>query len=182
MYSVHEQHLWLILSSDKLILAIFTSSTVSVHSSTNISTIFFHLQFSQSKYSPTSHDLSHSHSQLLGFQINPLSHTPLSINSLQSHLHLSSFHHCLLLQMLVSILHLHLHLSYHFMCLVSLVLDIRLNILTFKFFITSGTQISAYGSLILLQIPLHLLILILNGKNTGSSLLTLTICSLTLHF
>ena len=29
-----------------------------------------------------SHDLSHSHSQLLGFQINSLSHIPLSVNSL----------------------------------------------------------------------------------------------------
>ena len=40
----------------------------------------------------------------------------------------------LLLQTLASNLHLHLHVSCHFMCLVSLVLDIRLNTLTFKFF------------------------------------------------
>ena len=39
----------------------------------------------------TSHDLSHSQSQLLGFQINALSQLPLLINSLHSHLHLSLF-------------------------------------------------------------------------------------------
>ena len=117
------------LYSVKVISAIFPSSTFSVHSSaelrsTNLSTIFFlHLQFAQHKYSPTSHDLLHSHSQLLGFQIDPLSHTPLSINSLHSHLHLSSFQCCLLLQTLASNLHLHLHVSCHFICLVSLVLD-----------------------------------------------------------
>ena len=38
-----------------------------------------------SSYSPISHVLSHSHSQLLGFQINPLSHIPLLTNSLHSH-------------------------------------------------------------------------------------------------
>ena len=92
-------------------LASLTSSTVSLHFSTNLSTIFFlHLQFSCSKYSATSYDLPHSHSQLLGFQINPLSHTPLSINSLHSHLHLSSFQCCLFLQPLASSLHLHLHI------------------------------------------------------------------------
>ena len=89
--------------------------------------------------------LSHLHSQLLGFQINPLSHVPLSINSLHSHLHLCLFHHCLLLQTIASNLHSHFHFSCHFINLVSLVLDIRLNTLTFKSFITSGTQIFAYG-------------------------------------
>ena len=32
-----------------------------------------------------------------------------------------------------------------------------------------------------MQLPLHLPALILNGKNTGSSQLTLTTCSLVLH-
>ena len=46
--------------------------------STNLSTnIFLHIQFLGSKYSPTSHDLSHSHSQLFRFQINRSSHIPL---------------------------------------------------------------------------------------------------------
>ena len=67
------------------------------------------------------------------------------------------------------------------MCLVSLVLDIRLNALTFNFLTTSETQTFAYGLLILLQLPLHLLVLILKGKNTGSPPLRLTICYLTLH-
>ena len=58
---------------------------------------------------------------------------------------------------------MHLQVSCHFMCLVSLVLEIRLNTLTFKSFIVSGTQIFAYGLLMLLQSPLHLFILILKG-------------------
>ena len=72
-------------------------------------------------------------------------------------------------------LHLHLHVSCHFMCLVSLNFDIRLSTLTFKFFITSGIHIFTYESLILLQLPLSLLVLMLKGKNTGPVLLTLTI-------
>ena len=58
---------------------------------------------------------------------------------------------------------MHLHVSCHFIDLVSLFLDIRLNTLTFKFFTLSGTQILAYGSLILLQLPLHLFTLTLKG-------------------
>ena len=111
--------------------------------------------------------------------MNPLSHTPLSINSLHSYLRLSLFKLYLLLQTLAPSLYLCLHVSCHYMCLVLLVLGIRLNILTFKFFTTSGTHNFAYGPLILLQLPLHLLILILKGKNAGSSLLTLTISGLT---
>ena len=156
-YSTQEPHLFLCSS-------IFISSIVLTHSSTNLSiNLFLHFQFLKSKYSPKSHGLPHSHSQLLGFQINSLSHTPLSINSLHSHLHLSSFQRCLLMQTLLSNLHLHLHVSCHFMCLVSLVLDIRLKTLTFKLFTASETHIFAYGSLILLQLPLHLLVLILKG-------------------
>ena len=90
MYSVQELYLCLLSSSDEVILASFTSLTLSVHSWVSLSTKFFlHLQFSKSKFSLTSHDLSHSHSKLLGLQINPLSHTPLSINSFHSHL----YHH-----------------------------------------------------------------------------------------
>ena len=138
MYSM-QIDLHTLLCSNKVISAIFVSSIFSVHSSTNLSTnIFPHQQFSQSKYSLTSHDLSNSNSQLLGFQINHLLHTPLSINILRSRLHLSSFHLCLLLQALASRLHLHLQVSCHFMGLVSLVLDIRLNTLPFMFLITSG--------------------------------------------
>ena len=66
MYSVQELHLCIF--SGNVISAIFASSTFSVHSSTNLSSnLFLHLQFSWYKHSPTSHDLSHSHSQLLGF-------------------------------------------------------------------------------------------------------------------
>ena len=89
--------------------------------------------------------LSHSHSQLLGFQINSLSHTFLSINSLHLHLHLFLFQRCLLLQIFSLHLDSHLHVSCHSINLVSLVLDIRLNALTFIFFIMFGTQIFTYG-------------------------------------
>ena len=65
IYSVQELHLCLFLFSARVILAGFASSTVSVHSSTKLSTIFFPaFTVLLSKYSPTSHDLSHSHSNL----------------------------------------------------------------------------------------------------------------------
>ena len=96
-------------------------------------------------------------------------------------MHLSLFQRCLLLQTLPSSLHLHLQVSCYSMCLVSLVLDIKLTTLTFKFFTTSETHSFAYGSLILWQLPVHLLILILKGKKTGSLPLALTTCGLTLH-
>ena len=122
------------------------------------------------------------HSQLKGFQANPFSHTPLSINSLHSHVHSSSFQRSLLLQTLCSNLHLHLHDRCHSMRLFSLIPATRLNILTFKYYTTSGTHNFASGLLTLLHLPLPLLVLTLKGKNTGSSPLKLTICGLALHF
>ena len=66
-----------------------------------------------------SHDLSLSQAQSPGFQTNPILRLVLSINSpLHSHLHLSSFHLCLLLQTLGTSLNLHLQVSCHSMCLV----------------------------------------------------------------
>ena len=62
------------------------------------------------------------------------------------------------------------------MNLVSLVLDIRLNTLTFKSFTASGTQIFEYGLLILLQLPLNLFILIL--KRVKYSIITININNL----
>ena len=53
---------------------------------------------------------------------------------------------------------MHLQVSCHYMCLVSLVNEIRLDTSMFKFFVVSGTQILAYGSLILLRSLLHLFI------------------------
>ena len=91
------------------------------------------------KYSPTSHVLSNSHSQLLGFQIKPLSHTSLS-TILYIHIYIY-----LLLQTFSPNLHSYLHVSCNSINLVSLVLDNGLNTLTLKFFITLGTQIFAYG-------------------------------------
>ena len=64
---------------------------------------------------------------------------------------------------MASNLHLHLHVSCHFVVFVSLVLDIKLNTLEFKSCTTSGSHIFAKGSLILLQLPLHLFVLILKG-------------------
>ena len=106
MYNMQELHLFLFS------LTIFSSSTISLHSSTNYLPTFFYTYNSL-----TSHDLSHSHSQLLGFQIYSLSHTPLSINSLHSDRHLSLFQRYLLLQTLTSNLHLHLHVSCYFIVL-----------------------------------------------------------------
>ena len=120
---------------------------------------YYNLNFHN--YIFTYYNLSNSHSKLLGFRINPLLHIPLSINSLHSHLHLSSVHICLLLQTLASNLHLHLQVLCYSICLISLVLDIRLNTLTFMFLIVSGTHNLAYGSLIVLQLPLHAFIVIL---------------------
>ena len=118
-----------LISFSTVMLTNFVPSIFSVHFSTSGSTNFLlHLQSESSKYSPVLQDLSHSHSRLLGLKINPLSHTPLSINSLHSHIHLSLFHHCLLLQIIFSDLHMHLHESCHFMCLVSLVNVSELNI------------------------------------------------------
>ena len=111
-----------------------------------------------------SHNLSHSHEQVLGFQIYSLSHTNLLIkSSLHSYLHLSLFHVCLLLQAAEVNLHIHLQDSCRIIYLVSLILDIRLNTLTFMFLIISGTHNLAYGSLILPQLPPHLFTLILQG-------------------
>ena len=107
------------------------------------------LQFSLYKYSLALYNLSHSHLQILGFQINPSSHLPFSINSLHSHLRLLLFQHGLLFQTLASNLHLHVKVSCQDTCLVSLVIEIRLNTLIFMFLIISGTQNLAYGSLIL---------------------------------
>ena len=151
---MQELHLFLCLfwSLGKVILASFASSIFLVHSSINWWTNFhLHLQFSKSNYSPISHDLSHSLSQLLGSQIDLLLQIPLAINSLHSYLHLFLFQLSLLLWTQPSSLHLHLHVSCHSMCFVSLVLDIRLNTLTFKFLTL----------LTLLQLPL---VLILKGK------------------
>ena len=146
LYTIEKLHLSL-FSFSTVTLTNFVSSIFCVHSSTSGSTNFFlHLQFEWSKYSLILQVLSHSLSQLLGFKINPLSHTPLSINSLHSHVHLSSFHRCLLLQIILSNLHIHLYDSCHFMCLVSLVNVFKLNTLTFKFFVASETQVLAYVS------------------------------------
>ena len=83
------------------------------------------------------------------------------LGSLHSHLNLSLFHCCLLLETLASSLELHLQVFYHFMFDVSLVFGIRLNNLTFMFLTTSGTLNFEYGSLILMQLSLHLFILTL---------------------
>ena len=78
-------------------------------------------------------------------------------------------------------IYIHTYTFHTILCLVSVVLDIRLNTLRFNFFTASGTHSFAYGSLILLQLQLHLLVLILKGQNSGSLLLRLIIFCLTLH-
>ena len=78
MYDMQE----LLLHFAELILIKVVFSIFSLHSINLSTNLFLHLQFSWSKYSPKPHDLSHSHLQLLGFQIYPLLHIPLSINYL----------------------------------------------------------------------------------------------------
>ena len=76
MYIVQDLRTFLCLF--KVTLVISFPSVFSLHSSTNLSiNVFLNLQFSKFKYSPTSHDLSHLYSQLLGLQINLLSYIPL---------------------------------------------------------------------------------------------------------
>ena len=73
-------------------------------------------------------------------------------------LHFSLFQRFLLLQTVVFNLHLHLPVLcvlFHYF--------LRLNTLTFMFLTTSGTHNFAYGSLILLQLPLHLFTSTLSG-------------------
>ena len=74
---------------------------------------------------------------------------------MHSHIHLSLFHLCLLLQTLAPSLHLHLQVSCHYVCLVSIVLSIKLNTLTFMFLAKTETHNFGNGSLILLQLPLQ---------------------------
>ena len=114
------------------------------------------------------HMIYHIHTQITWIQNWSCTTCNLIKNSLHSNLHLSFFQRCLLLQTLASNLHLNLHISCHAMCLVLLALEIRLNTLTFKFLTISRTQNCTYALLILLQLPLHLLVLILKGKSTGS--------------
>ena len=100
VYITQELHLWLFsfsveCNSIEVISAIFASSIFSVHFSISLSTnLLLHLQFSQSKYSATSHDLSHSHSQLLGFQIPIHIHLYQLILHSQPHLHVC-IHTCI---------------------------------------------------------------------------------------
>ena len=134
-----------------------------VHSSVSLSIIhFLQRQFLLSRYSPIPQDLSHSHSQLLGLQLIPLSQAISSTkSSLHSHLHLSSLQICLLLHTISLNLQIHLQLSCHSICLVSLILEIRSNTLTLIFLITSGIKILPEGLLMLLQLPLQSFTLIL---------------------
>ena len=136
LYSMQELHLCLFSSSAECnsveyILATFISSTFSVHSSTHLSTNFFlHLQFSQSKYSPISHDLSHSHLQLLRFQINPL---PQDLY--QSIL---SIHTCIYHLSNIVYYYKHSHLGYIYTYTFHAVLCVLFHqFLTFKFLTTS---------------------------------------------
>ena len=109
-----------------------------------------------------SHDLSHSHSKILELQTkktkkkNSLSHMPLSINVLLYQLHLLLLQCCLLLKTFASNLHIHFQVSCHSICIFLFVLEIRLNTLTFMFLTIRGTRRFPYGSIKLLQQPVHL--------------------------
>ena len=94
------------------------------------------------------HDVSHSHSYMIGFQVNPLSHLPLLISSLYLHMRLSLFQSCLFLQKLAYNLYLHAQVSCEDTCLATLITEIRLNTLIIIFLTTSETDHLAYGLLI----------------------------------
>ena len=61
MYSVQELHLCLLLFSAKAILAIFTSSAFSVHSSTSLSTSFSYVYNFHSLNTHQGHMIYHIH-------------------------------------------------------------------------------------------------------------------------
>ena len=61
------------------------------------------------------------------------------------------------------------------------VFDTRLNTLIFTFLTASETYNFAYGSLIILQLPLHLFISALSGWNEGLLMLIFIICGLIFH-
>ena len=126
--------------TDKVLLYLFISS----HSSVNKRAAFF----------------LYSHLQLLGFQTNSLSHFLLTEHS---HLHLSLFCFCLLLRIIGSNLHSHLQLSCHFIRFVLFFHDIRSNTFKVMFFDNIWNTYSRIWVGVLLQFPLHLFTLILNG-------------------
>ena len=144
MYSMQELYLCLLLSSDRFFfLASFTSSTVSVHSSTNLS-IFFFFFFALAVFTVQ------IFTYITEFITFTLTITGIPNKFFITHSFINQFFTftpafviipALFIVTLGSNLHLHLHVSCHSIYLVSLVLEIRLNTLTFKFFITSGTQI-----------------------------------------
>ena len=110
MYTIQELHSFICSFS----LSIFITSIFSVHSSTNESINFF------STLTIRIIEIFTNITRFLTFAITntrikkyPSLHTPLSINSLYSHLHLSSFHRCLLSQIILSNLHIHLQVSFH---------------------------------------------------------------------
>ena len=121
---------------------IYNLNNLDIHQYYNI----YHIQ--THKYLDSKHILYHIHLYQLILCIH-----------IYIHLHFNHFH----LQIILSNLHMHLQVSCHFICLISLVYDIRLNTLTFKYLTVSGTQIFAYELLMLLLLPLHLFILILKG-------------------
>ena len=139
MYSMQELHLFLCFFDQLFLLYQYFQCNLQLI----YQLIFFYIYSFHSLNTHQRHKIYRIYTHFR-FQIDPLSHTPLLINSLHSHLHLSSFQRCLLLETLAGSLHLHLPVSCHSDCFVLLVLGIRLNTLTFKFFAISGTHNVAY--------------------------------------
>ena len=104
----------------------------SLHFSTNLSaSLFLDLQILNLNF--LQHDMIH-HIHINNYVESKkiLYHTTLCLSILCIHIYIY-LHLCLLLQTFASSLHLHLQVSCHFMCLVSLALEIRLNILASMF-------------------------------------------------
>ena len=109
-----------------------------------------------------SHDLSQSHSKILELQKKKkkkkkffvtyaLVHKPFALPAAFIVITM-----LLLLKTFASNLHIHFQVSCHSICIFLFVLEIRLNTLTFMFLTIRGTRRFPYGSIKLLQQPVHL--------------------------
>ena len=132
MYSMQELYLFLC----SFLLVIFTSSIFSVHSLTSLSAIFFLHLFT-----------IYIFQNITSFITFTFTITKILNKCLMTYTFINQFFAFTPTIIIIPRLfivantriksNLHLHVSCHFMCLISLVLDIRLKTLTFNFF-TSG--------------------------------------------
>ena len=157
MYNIQELHLFLCSFS----LAIFTSSMFQYIIQSVYQIFFFYTCNFYNLDILQYHMIYYIH--IHNYQDS--NYIPHHIHLYQSvlYIHTDIYHHS---NVVYCYKHLHLVYIYTYtfhaiLCALFHQFLIRLNTLAFKFFTTSGTHVFAYGSLILLQLPLHLLVLIL---------------------